>query len=116
MRWPAWSNSSPVNRWSDLLRVVVRWDHWARDFCRTASNSAGSMIGGCSPGRISFFVFDLADLEVVTQKIVQRAAAERDATAGPTRRKRFSFGPDVPLPKVPNQFVDAARFEVRLED
>ena len=31
----------------------MRWDHWARDFCRTASNSARSMIGGCSPGRIS---------------------------------------------------------------
>src|SRR4029077_3378803 len=47
MRWPASSNSSPVSRWSDLLRVVVRWDHWASDFCRTASNSARSMIGGC---------------------------------------------------------------------
>src|SRR5260221_3961456 len=87
MRCPASSNSNPASRWSDLLRTTVRWDHWARDFFRTASNSAGSMIGGCSPGRISFFVFDLADIEVVTQQIVQRAAAERDATAGRTRRK-----------------------------
>jgi len=39
---------------SDLLRTMVRWDHWASDFCRIASNSARSMIGGCSPGRISF--------------------------------------------------------------
>ena len=35
-------------------RTMVRWDHWASDFCRIASNSARSMIGGCSPGRISF--------------------------------------------------------------
>jgi integrase/recombinase XerD len=54
MRCPASSNSNPVSRWSDLLRTMVRWDHWASDFCRTDSNSARSMIGGCSPGRISF--------------------------------------------------------------
>src|SRR5258706_8419810 len=46
--------SNPASRWSDLLRTTVRWGHWARDFCRTASNSARSMIEGCSPGRISF--------------------------------------------------------------
>src|SRR5258706_11680237 len=51
MRCPASSNSNPVSKWSDWLRTTVRWDHWARDFCRTASNSARSMIGGCSPGR-----------------------------------------------------------------
>src|SRR5258706_9592740 len=61
-------------------------------------------------------VFYLADIEVVTQQIVQRAAAERDATAGRTRRKPFNLGPDVALPEVPNQFVDAAEFEVALED
>src|SRR5260370_37749460 len=78
MRCPASSNSNPVSRWSDLLRETVRWDHWASDFCRTASNSARSMIGGCSPGRISFlYLIDVAaqeqsDIEeiVVAYKIV----------------------------------------------
>src|ERR1700720_3594689 len=40
MRCPASSNSNPVSKWSDLLRTMVRWDHWASDFCRTDSNSA----------------------------------------------------------------------------
>src|SRR5713101_6459641 len=48
IRWPASSNSNPASRWSDLLRTTVRWDHWASAFCRTASNSARSMIEGCS--------------------------------------------------------------------
>src|SRR6476646_233041 len=61
-------------------------------------------------------VFDLADVEVVTQQIVQRAAAERDATAGRTRRELLCFGSDVAFSEVPYQFVDAAEFEVALED
>src|ERR1700687_6000277 len=95
MRWPASSNSNPISRWSDLLRTTVRWDHWARDFCRTASNSARSMIEGCSPGRNLVLVFDLTDIEVITQQIVQRATAERDAAARRTRRELLCFGSDV---------------------
>src|SRR5258708_30023880 len=32
MRCPVSSNSNPVSKWSDLLRTMVRWDHWARIF------------------------------------------------------------------------------------
>jgi hypothetical protein len=44
----------PCQQMSDLLRRMVRWDQRASDFCRTDSNSARSIIGGCWPGRISF--------------------------------------------------------------
>src|SRR5258708_27426768 len=61
-------------------------------------------------------VFDLADIEVVAQQVVQRATTERDATARRARRELPCFGSDVVFPEVPNQFVDAAEFQVSLED
>src|SRR5258708_28267297 len=61
-------------------------------------------------------VFDLADIEMVTQQVVQRAAAERDATAGCSRGEPFGSGSDVAFFEVPNEFVDAAEFEVSSED
>src|SRR6202790_4116393 len=61
-------------------------------------------------------VFDLADIEVVTQQVIQRAAPERDPAARRTRGKQSGFGPDVAFSEVPKQFVDAAKFEVSPED
>src|SRR5258705_12231002 len=61
-------------------------------------------------------VFDLADIEVVTQQVVQRAAAERNATARLARRQMLDFCPDITLFEVPNQFVDPAEFQVTPED
>ena len=55
-------------------------------------------------------VFDLADIEVVAQQVVQRAAPERDPAARHTRAS--GFGPDVAFSEVPQQFVDTAKFEV----
>src|SRR5258707_14287259 len=53
-------------------------------------------------------VFDLTDIEVITQQIVQRATAERDVAAGRTpRRELLCFGSDVAFSEVPYQFVDA---------
>src|SRR6266478_6469652 len=46
-------------------------------------------------------VFDLTDIEVITQQIVQRATAERDAAARRTRRESSGFGADVALSEVP---------------
>ena len=46
-------------------------------------------------------VFDLADIEVIAQQIVQRAAAERDPTAGRTRGEQPGLGPDVAFSEVP---------------
>src|SRR3979411_1946232 len=60
-------------------------------------------------------VFDLADIEVVTQHVVQRAAAERDATARRSRCQPLGSGPDIALSEVPYQFVDAAEFEISPE-
>jgi hypothetical protein len=37
-------------------------------------------------------VFDLADIEVVAQQVVQRAAPERDPAARRTRGKQSGFG------------------------
>src|SRR6478752_5034037 len=61
-------------------------------------------------------VFDLTDIEVITQQIVQRATAERDAAARRTRRELLCFGSDVAFSEIPYQFVDAAKFEVSPED
>ena len=40
-------------------------------------------------------VFDLADIEVITQQVVQRATAERDPAARRSRREQPFFGSDV---------------------
>jgi hypothetical protein len=40
-------------------------------------------------------VFDLADIEVVAQQVVQRTTAERDPAARGTRREQPGFGSDV---------------------
>src|SRR5712675_3473658 len=101
IRWPASSNSNPVSKWSDVLRRMVRWDHWSSDFCRTASNSSRSIIGGCSPGRILILVFDLSEIEVIAQHIVQRATAERDPAARRTRGELLGSGSDVAFFEVP---------------
>src|SRR6266850_4286485 len=61
-------------------------------------------------------VFDLADIEVVAQQVVQRAAAERNATACLARRQVLDFCPDVSFFEVPNQFVNTAEFQVASED
>src|SRR5260221_899466 len=61
-------------------------------------------------------VFDLADIEVVTQQIVQRATAERDATARRARREPFCPGPNVAFFEIPNELVDAPEFEISSED
>ena len=52
-------------------------------------------------GQDLVLVFDLADIEVVAQQIVQRAAAERDPTARRTRGEQPGFGPDVAFSEVP---------------
>jgi len=42
--------------------TTVRWDHWGEGFLPDLRQTvARSMIGGCSPGRISFLYFHLAD-------------------------------------------------------
>jgi predicted ATPase len=57
MRWPASSNSSPVSRWSDLLRVVVRWDHWAERYVKALMDHSArhalerwNVVGQCFAG------------------------------------------------------------------
>src|SRR5258707_14566356 len=61
-------------------------------------------------------VFDLADIEVVAQHVVQRATPERDPTPRRPRGEPPGFGPDVAFSEVPQQFVDAAKFEISPED
>src|SRR5882762_3936451 len=75
IRWPASSNSNPVSRWSDLLRTTVRCDHWARDFCRTCLKQRTVHNRRLLARQDLILVFDLADIEVVAQQIVQRATA-----------------------------------------
>ncbi len=48
-------------------------------------------------------IFDLADIEVVSQQIVQRATAERDATARRARREPFCPGPNVAFFEIPER-------------
>ena len=61
-------------------------------------------------------VFDFADIESVAQEIEQRSPLERDAPAGAARRERPGLGADVTVLEVSNQGVDAAKFEIALED
>src|SRR6266404_3171603 len=61
-------------------------------------------------------VFDLADIEVVAQQVVQRTTAERYSAARRARREQPGFGSDVAFSEVPYQFVDAAKFQVSPED
>ena len=65
---------------------------------------------GLLAGQDLILVFDLADIEVVAQQVIQRAATERDATARRARREPFYPRPDFAFLEVPNQFVDAAKF------
>src|SRR5260221_14646904 len=51
-----------------------------------------------------------------TQQIVQRATAERDATARRARREPFCPGPNVAFFEIPNELVDAAKCEISSED
>ena len=62
------------------------------------------------------FVFDLADIEVVAQEVVERAAAERDAAARCSCREPLEFSLDVAFPEIADQLVDAAEFEVPPKD
>src|SRR5260221_14116647 len=50
-----------------------------------------------------------------TQQIVQRATAERDATARRARREPFCPGPNVAFFEIPTELVDAPEFEVSPE-
>src|SRR5713101_5322094 len=68
------------------------------------------------PGEDLILVFYLADIEVVAQQVVQRAATERDATACLAGCEPFDSGPDVAFFEVPYQLVDAAQFQVSPED
>src|SRR3954447_20526607 len=68
------------------------------------------------PWQDLILVFDFADIEVVTQQVVQRAATERNAAARRARSEPFDSGADVALSEVPNQLVDAAEFEISPED
>ena len=61
-------------------------------------------------------VSDLADIEPVAQEIEQRSPLERDATAGATGRKQPCLGADVTFFEISNQGIDAAEFEIALED
>ncbi len=45
-------------------------------------------------------VFDLADIEVIAQQVVQRATAERDPTARRSRGEQPGFGSDVAFSEV----------------
>src|SRR5260370_5099420 len=61
-------------------------------------------------------VFDLADIEVIAQQVVQRTTAERDAAARRARRELLGPCSDVSFFEVPYQVVDAAAFQVSPED
>src|SRR6266404_8865919 len=52
-------------------------------------------------GQNLILVFDLADIEVVAQQVVQRAATERDAAARLAGCEPFDSGPDVAFFEVP---------------
>jgi hypothetical protein len=47
------------------------------------------------------FVFDLTDIEVIAQYVVQRATAERDAAAGDTSGEQSALGSNVALFEIP---------------
>src|SRR5258706_6859145 len=61
-------------------------------------------------------VFDLADIEVVAQQVVQRTTAERYSAARRARRELLGPCSDVSFFEVPYQFVNAAEFQVSPED
>src|SRR4051794_20871705 len=58
------------------------------------------------------FVFDLANIEVIAEQVVQCAPTERDSTARLACGELPNSGSDVAFPEVPNQFVDAAEFQI----
>jgi len=60
--------------------------------------------------------FDLSNIEVVSQHVVQRATAERDPAARRPRGELLGSGSDVAFFEVPDQFVDVAEFQVSPED
>src|SRR5258706_16006137 len=65
-------------------------------------HSAGASRSRSTPRpRNLILVFDLADIEVVAQQVVQRAATERDAAARLAGREPFDSGPDVAFFEVP---------------
>src|SRR5271169_1628285 len=61
-------------------------------------------------------IFDLADIKMVAQQVVQRTTAERYAAAGCARRELLGFGSDIALHEIPDQFVNAAELKVAPED
>src|SRR5713101_8180538 len=61
-------------------------------------------------------VFDLADIEVVAQHVVQRTTAERYSAARRARRELLGPCSDVSFFEVPYQFVNAAEFQLSPED
>src|SRR6202140_5079086 len=60
-------------------------------------------------GQDLILVFDLANIEMIAQQVIQGATTERYAAARRSRGEQFAFCPDVALSKVPNQLVDAAQ-------
>src|SRR5712675_2708602 len=85
MRCPASSNSTPVSKWSALLRTTVRWEPLGEGFLSDYVKQSAIHNRRLLAGEDLVLVFDLADIEVIAQQIVQRAAAERDAAARRTR-------------------------------
>jgi len=52
-------------------------------------------------GKDLVLAFDLADIEAISQQVVQRATPERDPAARRTRGQQPGFGPDVAFFEVP---------------
>src|SRR4030088_794403 len=63
-------------------------------------------------GQYLILVFDLTDIEAVTQQIEQRAAAEGNAATGRTCCQHSGLGAEILLPKLSHQRIDAAELKI----
>src|ERR1700693_3921092 len=97
MRCPASSNSNPVSKWSDLLAVGPLGEGFLPDRLKQRAIHDWRLL----TRQDLILVFDLADIEVIAQQVVQRAAAERDPAARRTRGEQPGFGPVVAFSEVP---------------
>src|ERR1700752_4738206 len=109
MRWPASSNRRSFRRWSDFCRVSVLWDLMGRQLVLHRLKQALVDDRRLFPRQDLAPVVDLANKELVTEKVGEGAPAERNAAAGVARRPEGSRpGADVFGLEVAREFVDPA--------
>src|SRR5829696_4556555 len=115
MRWPRSSKIRPSSSASELVRERRLPRRCSSSLACTASNSARSRIGSCSPGWLWALWLIAPKVDPVAQKMGERAVAEGHAADDFARGQSAPARDDAGLPQLALQGRQRAKREVTLE-